>query len=244
MNTTSKSIVNCEIAQSIATITMNDGKNNLISPTMLKQVNKALDEAEKANAVAILTGTGDVFSAGFDLKILRSGVLDTFKMLIGGFQLSKRLLAFPTPVIIACNGHAMAMGSFLLLSGDYRIGVQGEYKVVANEVEIGLTMPYAAIALCRQRLKPAHFDRAVLLSELYNPQSAIDAGFLDDVVSRQELMATAYEKAKHFASLDLAAHKGSKLRMRRSMLRGLTKAIRADKLSFVAMGVKRALGIR
>lgn len=244
MEKTKNPIVGYTIENNIATITMDDGKNNLISPNMLSQLNQALDEAEKANAVVILTGKDDVFCAGFDLNILRTGVLNTFKMLIGGFSLSKRLLAFPTPVLIACNGHAIAMGAFLLLSGDYRIGSEGEFKIVANEVEIGLIVPYSAIEICRQRLKNAHLDTAVLLSHLYNPKTAVDAGFLDEVVPQQDLQSIAIQKAKQFSALDLKAHQLSKQRLRRKMLKRLNRAIFLDKISFIWMGVKRVFGVR
>lgn len=235
-------IVSWTIENSIATIQMDDGKGNVISPKMLRQLNQALDEAEKANAVVVLTGREDVFCAGFDLKVLRTGVLNTFEMLIGGFSLAKRLLSFPTPVVIACNGHAMAMGSFLLLSGDYRIGVEGDVKIAANEVEIGLTFPHSAIEICRQRLRSAFFDRTVLLSELYNPKTAVDAGFLDKVVSKENLQAEAHQWAKKFASLDMKAHQKSKLRMRRETLKALSNAIRADKIDFILQGIGRVFG--
>ncbi len=234
-------MVSCTIENGIATIVMDDGKSNLISPHMLDQLNRALDRAGKANAVVVLTGREDIFSAGFDLKILKTGVINAFKMLIGGFSLSKRLLSFPTPVIISCNGHAVAMGAFLLLSGDYRIGVEGDFKIVANEVEIGLTVPYAPIEICRQRLRSAHFDKAVLLSQLHSPQTAVDAGFLDDVVPRRDLQNITHQKAKQFAALDLKAHYQSKLRMRGKMLKKLGKAIRKDKFDFFLKGIKRVL---
>ena len=237
-----ESIVHYSIERSVAVIKMDDGKNNLISPTMLLQLNQALDKAEKANAVVVLTGKNDVFSAGFDLNILKTGVVNTFKMLIGGFTLSKRLLGFPTPVVIACNGHAIAMGAFLLLSGDYRVGTEGEFKIVANEVEIGLTVPHSAIEICRQRLKPAHFNTAVLLSRQYNPTTAVEAGFLDEVVPENELQTTALQKAEQFAALDLGAHQKSKLRMRHHVLKDLSRAIRADKIDFFLMGLKRVMG--
>ena len=134
------------------------------------------------------------------------------------------------------------MGSFLLLSGDYRIGVEGEYKIVANEVKIGLTVPYSAIEICRQRLRPAHFDKAVLLSQLYNPQTAVDAGFLDEVVPKHNLQTVTYQKAEQLASLDLKAHQQSKLRMRRKMLKDLSKAIFLDKFDFFLKGIKRVFG--
>lgn len=238
----SNTIVTCDIANGIATIVMDDGRSNAVTPELVRQLNAALDKAEAANAVVVLTGREDVFCAGFDLKVLKTGVVNTFAMLIGGFELSKRLLSFPTPVVIACNGHALAMGVFLLLSGDYRVGVEGAVKIVANEVEIGLTMPHAGVEICRQRLKPACFDRAVLLSELFNPQTALEAGFLDQVVPKDQLYAEAQKRAQQYASLNLTAHRQTKLRMRREMLNTLGKAIRADKVDFVKQGVQRVLG--
>ncbi len=237
-------IVSCKIKGSVATITMDDGKRNVISPRMLKGLNQALDSAEKAGAVVILTGREDVLSAGFDLNILRSGVLDAFAMITGGFELAARLLAFPTPVVMACNGHAMAMGAFLVLSGDYRIGAAGPFKIVTNEVQIGLTMPAAGIEICRQRLTPAHFVRAALLAELYDPETAVEAGFLDRVVPAEDLSRQAAELAASLTELDMTAHHETKLRARKGLLKALKKAKRSDRVDFVAKGLSRMLGKR
>src|SRR6185312_6230463 len=112
-------------------------------------------------------GRAGVFSAGFDLKVLRAGGPNARTMLRAGFELAERMLSFPMPVVIACTGHAVAMGVFLVLSGDYRIGVAGRYKITANEVAIGITLPRAAIEICRQRLTPAHFSRATVPAEVF-----------------------------------------------------------------------------
>ena len=80
-------------------------------------------------------------------------------MVIGGFELSERLLSFSRPVIIVCSGHAIAMGLFLLLSGDHRIGPEGPFKFQANEAVIGVTIPNAAVESLRQRLTPACLSR-------------------------------------------------------------------------------------
>ncbi len=236
-------IVDYKQQDQIATITMNDGSKNLISPKMLSELNKVLDQAEKDKAVVVLTGQEGIFSAGFDLKILKKGVTDAFKMLIGGFELSHRLLGFPMPVVIACSGHAVAMGSFLLLSADYSLCSKGAFKIVANEVAIGLTLPYAAIEICRQRLTPAHFVRTTLLSETYNPESAVNAGFIDRVVAPNQLMEEALKLANEYTKLDLKAHYESKMRVRSGTLSALKSAINADKRDFVMMGVKRFLKI-
>ena len=235
-------IVSYELEGAVATITLDDGKRNVISPRSLRELNQALDLAEKQGAVVVLTGREDVFSAGFDLNILRSGVLDAFSMLSGGFELAARLLAFPTPIVIACNGHAMAMGAFLLLSGDYRIGAEGSFKIVTNEVQIGLTMPAAGIEICRQRLTPAHFVRAAMLAEVYSPETAVEAGFLDRAVPAEALAREAAEVAAQLADLDMKAHFQTKLRARHRLLKALKKAIRSDRTDFVIKGSGRMIG--
>jgi hypothetical protein len=54
------------------------------------------------------------------------------------------------------------MGAFLLLSGDHRIGISGGgHRICANEVALGMTMPHAAIEVCRLRLTPSALQQAV-----------------------------------------------------------------------------------
>ena len=226
----------------ILTITIDDGKRNVVSPNMLKQFNQALDVAIKHNAVVIITGKNDVFSAGFDLKILKSGLFSALSMVSGGFKFAYRLLSFPTPVIIACNGHAMAMGAFILLSGDYRIGADGNYNITTNEVAIGLVVPKAAIEINRQRLAPAHFNRATMLAEYYSPANAVESGFMDEIVPYDKIMHVAKNKAKAYLKLDLNAHYQTKLRARKNNLKAIKKGIFTDRFSLMWMGAKRLLG--
>ena len=142
-----------------------------------------------------------------------------------GFELAERLLGFPRPVVIACTGHALAMGSFLVLCGDYRVGADGPFKVQANEVAIGLTMPLAAVAILRYRLTPSAFDRAVGLAELFAPADAVGAGWLDRLVEPDDVVPAAREIAASFAGLDPAAHAGSKRRARATVLAEVRRGI-------------------
>jgi len=229
-------LVTYQLKESIATITMDDGKVNVLSPQMLAEINAALDQAMADRAVAVLTGRDGMFSAGFDLRVLTAGGPDALGMLRGGFELAERMLSFPTPVVIACNGHAVAMGVFLLLSGDYRVGAAGPYKIIANEVAIGLTMPRAAIEICRQRLAPAHFNRAVILAEPYSPEDAVAAGFLDRVAQPAELQEVARTTAAQLGKLNIAAHTASKLRAREQALQAIRAGIEADDASLRAPG--------
>jgi enoyl-CoA hydratase len=222
------SLVRYEFSQSVATVTMDDGKVNALSAEMFGQLNAALDRAQEDDGVVILTGRDGVFSAGFDLTVLRAGGPAAARMLQAGFELAERLLAFPRPVVIACNGHAIAMGVFLVLSGDYRIGAGGPYKITANEVAIGLTMPRAAVEILRQRLAPAHFNRAAIVAETYAPADAVTAGFLDRVVEPGELRESAAAIAQAMTQLDMVAHQATKLRARKDTLTALRDAIVAD----------------
>jgi enoyl-CoA hydratase len=89
-------------------------------------------------------------------------------------------------------------------------------------------MPRAAVEICRQRLAPAHFNRAVILAEVFSPDDAVAAGFLDRVVEASELQNRAVSAAEVLANLDMDAHAASKLRARAQALQALRAAIEAD----------------
>jgi enoyl-CoA hydratase len=223
------SLISYQLADSFATVTMDDGKVNALSLRMVDEITQALERAlDDAADVVVLAGRPGVFSAGFDLPVLRAGGPAAASMLRAGFNLAQRLLSYPRPVVMACTGHAIAMGAFLLLSGDYRVGAVGPYKITANEVAIGITMPRAAVEICRQRLAPAHFNRATILAELYQPGSATEAGFLDRVCEPADIWDAVRGIAQDLAKLDLDAHEATKLRARKAALAGLHDAIAAD----------------
>ncbi len=212
----------------VATITMDDGKANVISPAMLATLNGHLDRAEADDVVVVLAGRPDRFSAGFDLSILKSGGPDAEAMLRGGFELARRLLVFPRPVVIACTGHALAMGSFLLLSVDLRIGALGAYKVGANEVAIGLPMPRPALALLQYRLATNMLPRSVTLAEIFDPPTAVTAGFLDRVVEPAQVIATAQEAAATLSLLDSNAYRITKKLVQQQVRVAVDAGIESD----------------
>ncbi len=220
--------VTYQLRDSIAEIRMDDGKVNALSIDLFAELGAAFDRAKSDRAVVVLCGRPGVFSAGFDLRVLRAGGAESNALVRTGFELAERILAFPSPVVIACTGHAIAMGVFLVLAGDYRIGALGAHRIGANEVAIGITMPRFGVEICRQRLAPAHFHRAVALAEMYAPEDAVAAGFLDRVVPAVDVEHSAHEVAAQLARLDRDVHAASKLRARDHALRAIRSAIEAD----------------
>lgn len=222
-------LVHYTLTDGVATITLSNGKVNALSPEVIFDINSALDQAEKDTAVVILTGQVGILSGGYDLKVMKTGPEATRDMVAAGSQLTLRMLAHPQAIIVACPGHAVAKGAFLLLACDYRIGVEGAFQIGLNEVKIGMTMHQVGIALARDRLTPAAFQRAVINAEMFGPQAALAAGFLDQVVAPDQLMITAQAVAQQLGQLNSTAHTQTKRKARKTLLDTLAAAIDVDK---------------
>jgi enoyl-CoA hydratase len=226
-------LLDYQLSDGIATIALDDGKVNALSLEMQAEIAAALDRADADGAAVVLTGRPGMFSAGFDLRTIAAGGPEMGAMVIGGFRLAQRILTYPRPVVVGCTGHAIAMGTFLLLTGDYRIGPDSDsYRWVANEVAIGMTMPRTPIELLRMRLTPAACDKAVVLSHRFGPADALSSGYFDELVPPDDVVATATEKARAACSLDARAHAQSKVRARGPALEALDRAIREDEDEF------------
>jgi enoyl-CoA hydratase len=210
----------------IAVIEMDDGKVNALGPAMQQAMQEALDNADRDDVGAVvITGNERVFSGGFDLKILTSGELQpAIDMLKGGFELAHRLLSYPRPVVMACTGHAVAMGAFLLSSGDHRVGAPA-YNIQANEVAIGMTIPYAALEIMKLRLTPSAYQQAAGLAKTFFGETAVAAGWLDEIVLPEAVRDRAAEAAREFVTLRRTAHAATKLRARADALAGIRAGI-------------------
>ena len=211
-----------------AIITINNGKANAISHEVITGLNAGLDKAEQEDKIVILTGTAGIFSGGFDLKVMTESPESAKELVTKGSKLSLRMLSFPKPIIIACNGHAIAKGAFLLLSADYRIGVEGDFKIGLNEVMIGMTMHNAGVAIAKSRLSEVYLNRSVNNAEIFSSKDAITAGFLDVIVPEDDLLPTAIKVAEMFAKLNKKAHAATKLKVRKPHLEALAIAIELD----------------
>jgi enoyl-CoA hydratase/carnithine racemase len=213
----------------IARIILDDGKVNVMSAAMLSALHEAFDQAERDGAVVILTGRGKTFSAGFDLKVFSDGdASENYAMLKSGAELAYRLLSFPTPVVAACNGHALPMGAFLLMSSDVRIAAEGSYGIGMNEVAIKLTVPRFAVEVARARLTPAYFNRALTTGQMFAPAEAAAAGFIDWTVPADDLDKVATRTAEALCRIDMPSHHATKLRAREGALKAIRAAIDSD----------------
>lgn len=218
--------MNYSLENNIATLTMDDGKANVVGHDFLDTVNTALDRAEAEKAVAvIIKGRDGMFSGGFDLAEFKKGPEAGMAMVGRGFQLLIRLYGFPLPLVAACTGHGVAMGAFIIMACDHRVGTRGDYKLTLPETAIGMELPPILLALTASRISRRHMTRVALLSEVYNPDQAVDAGFLDEVVAGEDLDRRTRAVAEQLARLPQAQFAANKLAVRAQTLQAMNDSL-------------------
>ncbi|NND66327.1 MAG: crotonase/enoyl-CoA hydratase family protein [Halioglobus sp.] len=217
----------------VAIIHFDDGKANVVSPAFSDAMQECLDRAEADGAGAVLLcGREGMFSAGFDLKIFQKSTEEGIGMVLKGIQLAIRLYSFPMPVVAACTGHGIAMGAFLLMSCDTRVGALGEYQMSMPETRINMDIPTPLVALSMSRLTPRYATRAAIQAEVFGPELAVEAGFLDEAVAPDQVVPRAREIAEslaqlptqHYATNKLAARTAVLATMREELEKALTAA--------------------
>ncbi len=212
-----------------ARLRMDDGKVNAMSPALLGELHAAFDRAAAEQAIVVLEGRDTVFSAGFDLKLIATGsAQEIHTMLRLGGELALKILSFPTPVITVTRGHAYPMGAFLMLAADWRIGAEGDWRTGLNEVRIGMTVPGFALEVARQRLTPAWFSRTVMTGEMFGPQAAREAGFVDVVLPPAEVEPAIQAAIVRMEALDPASHTATKRAARAASITAMRAAIDAE----------------
>lgn len=211
-----------------ASITIDDGKVNVMTGAVLDRLCAAVARARDDNALIILqSGREKVFSAGFDMKPLSGGDIEAIRALLeAGVRAILALLQHPFPVVSVCQGHAYPMGAFLLLASDVRIGATGDYLIGMNEVAIGIAVPDFALELARHRLLPSFLHRAAALGQMFTPREAAAAGFLDLVVEPGALEATLQTITGQLQQIDMAAHASTKQRLRADLVTAIGRAAR------------------
>ncbi len=212
----------------VAVIQMDDGKANALSRPMIDAVTDGLARAEKEASAVVLAGRPEKFCAGFDLRVMMSSPEAAKELLVAGSGLLMKLYGSTIPLVIACTGHALAGGALVVLTGDYRIGAQGAFRIGLNEVQIGLPVPVLAMELARDRLSKRALVHATLLAKIYEPASALDAGYLDEVVPAEQVLERAKAEAARLGALPRPAFSATKTRLRGKTIEYIKSTLESD----------------
>ena len=221
-------LVSYALEDKVAIVRMDDGKANALSKEMIAALLAARTRAAAEASAMVLAGRPERFCAGFDLRVMMSGPENATALLKAGSELLMRLYGATLPLVIACSGHALAGGALVVLTGDYRIGAAGAYRLGLNEVSIGLPVPVLAMELARDRLSKRALVHATLLAQIYDPEAALAAGYLDATVPADELLARARAEATRLAALPRTAFRATKTRLRGATIAHIRASLEAD----------------
>ena len=215
-----------KLVDEIAVLAFDDGKANAVSHRFIDDMMSGLDRAEAEAKAVVVFGRPGIFSGGFDLKEIQKGPDQAAALVNRGAHMMFRLFGHPQPVIAGCAGHAIAAGAFTLLACDTRIGISGDFKLGLNETAIGMTLPVFGQELAQNRLSKRHLTGAVIQSQMYSPEGALDAGFLDQVVAPPELEEACLNSARQLCALPTATYGQMKRDTRRVPLKNIEDSLR------------------
>jgi enoyl-CoA hydratase len=196
----------------IRVLTLDRPPANAEDETLLGDLRLALDGAAADDAVraVVLTGAGAFFSGGFDLAAPRrddaaaAAIRDLFR------DTHLRLLTLPKPTVAMVNGHAIAGGLVLVLACDYRLGVEGDYRIGLNEVAIGAAYPRVAFEIVRLRLSHARASELLLGAALYPASQALRLGVVDELLPAATFAETVLRRAARLGAFPREAYAHTK----------------------------------
>jgi enoyl-CoA hydratase len=202
------------IEDGVAVVRLDDGKANALSMSLIGDLHEALDTASKEATSVCLVGNAKALCAGFDLSVMRGGFEGMVELVRTGGELLMRLYGHPQPTLAAVTGHALAAGALLVLACDTRVSGDAPAKIGLNEVAIGMTLPTFAVELARDRLSKRYLTRATVEGEIFSPEGALAAGYVDMIVAADECERSAIDVARRLGQLDANAYAGTKQALR------------------------------
>jgi enoyl-CoA hydratase len=197
---------------SVRLLTLDRPPANAEDETLLGDLDTALRAAAGDAAVraVVLTGAGRFFSGGFDLAAPRRDVAAAARLRDLFRETHVRLLTLPKPTVAMVRGHAIAGGLVLALACDYRLGLDGDYRVGLNEVAVGASYPRVAFEIVRLRLTHARACELLLGGALYPASQAVRLGIVDELLPAEALEPTVLRRAARLGAFPREAYAHTK----------------------------------
>lgn len=203
----------------VATLFMEAGRGNALSPMTIMGLSRALYDVEQSDAKAlVITGKGKVFCAGLDLREAADYARPALADYVDQFEsLFLQVFAFRLPIVAALNGHALAGGAVIALACDWRVATSAQpMEFGLNETMLALPFPSAAFTIARFGVPPHHHTDAITLGERYSADEAMALGIVHELAD--DPLAAARTRARTFCERGAAALQAMKADLRREAL--------------------------
>ena len=215
----------------VATLVLNrPAVRNALSPAMTDALIAAFRSVDVDPAVKciVITGAGEHFSAGGDVKGFGEALSlapadrhDQFeKRLLVGSRLPNLLLRSRTPVIVAPRGAVAGAGLALCLASDITLACQSSFYVAAH-VHVGLSLDVGLSRLLVETIGIKAAKRLALLGERVDASEALSLGLVDELVSPENFDARLASLARRLAAGPALAMEGTRSLLNAAAYSGL-----------------------
>lgn len=183
---------------------------NAFNKALYDGVREALDEAaaDDSITVCVITGAGDIFSAGQDIKAL-AGLKDNPEEAKGFDPFARALARFDKPLIAAVNGAAVGVGTTLLLHCDLVL-VSDTARFKLPFVSLGLIPEAASSLLLPATIGPQAANYHLLTGDWIDAETAVARGLAWKCCPQEQLLEDALGLARRIAEGPLDALRNTK----------------------------------
>ncbi|MDE3153236.1 MAG: enoyl-CoA hydratase/isomerase family protein [Gemmatimonadota bacterium] len=190
----SESIVTFDVADRIATITVNrPDKLNAIDDAVMAALGEAIDQVRARDDVggAIITGAGRAFVAGADIAQLpQKSAVEAYEMARRGQAIFRHIETLAKPVIAAVNGYALGGGCELAMACHVRLASE-HAKFGQPEVKLGIIPGYGGTQRLPRLVGAGRALQLLLTGEVIDAAEAFRIGLVNAVVPAAELVDAA-----------------------------------------------------
>jgi enoyl-CoA hydratase len=209
-------VIRREDREGITVLRLEHGKANALDVELCEALAVSLSElgSEDTSGATIVTGTGNIFSAGVDLfRLLEGGDAYVAAFLPALADLIDGLQSFPKPLIAAINGHAIAGGGVIAFACDYRVMADGDATIGVPELRVGVPFPSGAFEIVRAAVPRAHLRDAVLRGSLSGSREALERALVHEVVDYDAVIDRAVEVGREMSRIPRATFALTKQRL-------------------------------
>jgi len=205
-------------------LAINASEGNAVDEKLVAAMHEALDSVEAVvgdgPGALVITGSGKAFSVGINVPVVMQYAPEKIEVFDKALmKLYGRLMNFKMPTVAAINGHAFAAGAFVALACDYRVMRNDRGWFCFSEVDAGVPIGAAVMAMAKDKLSASVCRDAVLTGKRYTGAEGLAVNIIDEVCSEEDLIPTALEMMS-----DLAEKKRGIFKTLKTTLYGKTAA--------------------
>src|SRR3954453_18560413 len=218
-------VIEVDQQDNVAVVRLEHGKVNALDLELLRAISTTMREVAAADAV-VVTGAGNAFSAGVDLRrIVDGGVAYAEEFLPALSEAFLAVFDCPRPVVAAINGHALAGGCVIAAAADVRLMSGG--TIGLTELLVGVQFPTVPLEIARYAFG-TQAARLALTAQTFDADDALRIGLVDEVVDVDELLPLSLQRATALAAYRADVYAATKEQLHREARRRIDERRVAD----------------